>query len=32
MPPNPMPYFEDLKDPRRETKNKLHKLSDIVSV
>lgn len=29
---NPMPYFEDLKDPRRETKNKLHKLSDIVMI
>jgi len=27
---NPMPYFQDLKDPRRETKNKLHKLSDIL--
>lgn len=32
MLPNPMPYFEDLKDPRRETKNKLHKLSDIVMI
>lgn len=32
MLPNPMPYFEDLKDPRRETKNKLHKLSDILMI
>lgn len=32
MLPNPMPYFENLKDPRRETKNKLHKLSDIVMI
>ena len=32
MLPNPMPYFEDQKDPRRETKNKLHKLSDIVMI
>jgi predicted transposase YbfD/YdcC len=32
MLPNPMPYFEDLKDPRRETKNKLHKLNDIVMI
>jgi hypothetical protein len=27
-----MPYFEDLKDPRRKTKNKLHKLSDILMI
>jgi predicted transposase YbfD/YdcC len=32
MLPNPLPYFEELKDPRRETKNKLHKLSDIVMI
>lgn len=32
MLPNPMPYFQDLQDPRRETKNKLHKLSDIVMI
>jgi len=32
MLPNPMPYFQDLKDPRRETKNKLHKLSDILMI
>lgn len=32
MLPNPLPYFEDLKDPRRETKNKLHKLSDILMI
>jgi hypothetical protein len=32
MLPNPRPYFQDLKDPRRETKNKLHKLSDIVMI
>lgn len=32
MLPNPMPYFRDLKDPRRETKNKLHKLSDILMI
>jgi predicted transposase YbfD/YdcC len=32
MLPNPMPYFEDLKDPRRETKNKLHKLGDILMI
>ncbi|MDD5035952.1 MAG: ISAs1 family transposase, partial [Methylococcaceae bacterium] len=28
--PDPRPYFADLDDPRRETKNKLHKLGDIV--
>jgi len=27
-----MPYFADLQDPRRETKNKLHKLTDIVLI
>lgn len=32
MLPNPMPYFQALKDLRRETKNKLHKLSDIVMI
>jgi hypothetical protein len=32
MLPNPLPYFQDLKYPRRETKNKLHKLSDIVMI
>lgn len=33
MLPNLMPYFDkDLKDPRRETKNKLHKLGDIVII
>lgn len=32
MLPNPMAYFADLKDPRRETKNKLHKLCDIVMI
>ena len=30
MLPNPLPYFSDLPDPRRETRNKLHKLEDIV--
>ncbi len=29
---NPMPYFQDRSDPRRETKNKLHKLSDILMI
>lgn len=32
MLPNPQPYFESLPDPRRETKNKLHKLQDIVMI
>ena len=32
MLPNPMPYFQDIKDPRRETKNKLHKLNDILMI
>lgn len=30
MLPNPAPYFADLPDPRRKTRNKLHKLEDIV--
>ena len=30
MLPNPQPFFADLPDPRRETRNKLHKLEDIV--
>jgi len=30
MLPDPRPYFEVLADPRRETKNKLHGLMDIV--
>ena len=32
MLPDPRPYFADLPDPRRETKNKLHRLSDIVMI
>ncbi len=32
MLPNPIPYFSDLIDPRRETKNKLHALSDIIMI
>lgn len=32
MLPDPRPYFADLCDPRRETRNKLHKLSDIVMI
>jgi predicted transposase YbfD/YdcC len=32
MLPDPRPYFADLPDPRRETKNKLHLLSDIVMI
>src|ERR671930_662620 len=32
MLPNPQPYFAHLPDPRRETKNKLHKLQDIVMI
>ncbi len=27
---DPRPYFADLPDPRRETRNKLHKLHDIL--
>jgi hypothetical protein len=30
MLPDPRPYFAHLSDPRRETKNKLHGLSDIL--
>ncbi len=30
--PDPRPYFADLDDPRRETKNKLHKLNDILMI
>lgn len=30
MLPDPRPYFEELPDPRRETKNKLHSLQDII--
>ena len=30
MLPNPQPYFANLPDRRRETKNKLHELEDIV--
>jgi len=29
MLPNPQAYLKNLPDPRRETKNKLHKLEDI---
>jgi len=32
MLPDPRPYFIDLPDPRRETRNKLHKLQDIVMI
>src|SRR5512144_1154238 len=32
MLPDPRPYFADLSDPRRETRNKLHKLSDILMI
>lgn len=32
MLPNPQPYFADLPDPRRETKNKLHKLQDMLMI
>ena len=32
MLPDPRPYFADLPDPRRETKNKLHKLHDILMI
>ena len=27
---DPRPYFAELPDPRRETRNKLHKLNDIL--
>ena len=30
--PNPLPYFESLPDPRRETKNQLHRLEDMVMI
>jgi len=30
--PDPRPYFAELDDPRRETKNKLHPLSDILMI
>jgi predicted transposase YbfD/YdcC len=30
--PDPRPYFAELNDPRRETKNKLHKLGDILMI
>jgi len=29
---DPRPYFADLPDPRRETRNKLHPLNDIVMI
>ncbi|MGZ5011787.1 MAG: ISAs1 family transposase [Methylobacter sp.] len=32
MLPDPRPYFSELTDPRRETKNKLHKLTDILMI
>jgi predicted transposase YbfD/YdcC len=32
MLPDPRPYFAELRDPRRETKNKLHPLSDILMI
>lgn len=32
MLPNPKPYFDKVLDPRRETENKLHALSDILSI
>ena len=32
MRPNPQPFFAELPDPRRETRNKLHKLEDIVMI
>jgi predicted transposase YbfD/YdcC len=32
MLPDPRLYFADLTDPRRETKNKLHKLTDIIMI
>jgi hypothetical protein len=32
MLPNPQPYFAHLPDSRRETKNELHKLGDIVMI
>jgi len=32
MLPNPQPYFAKLVDPRRETRNKLHALQDIIMI
>jgi hypothetical protein len=32
MLPDPRPYFADLPDPRRETRNKLHKLNDLLMI
>ena len=32
MLPNPQAYLKELPDPRRETKNKLHKLEDILMI
>lgn len=32
MLPDPRPYFAEITDPRRETKNKLHKLNDILMI
>ena len=32
MLPDPRPYFAELCDPRRETRNKLHPLNDIVMI
>lgn len=32
MLPDPRPYFADLADPRRETRNKLHPLPDILMI
>lgn len=32
MLPDPRPYFSNLSDPRRETKNKLHQLNDILMI
>ena len=32
MLPNPLPFFAELPDPRRETRNKLHQVEDIVMI
>ncbi len=32
MLPDPRPYFAELSDSRRETRNKLHKLEDILMI
>jgi predicted transposase YbfD/YdcC len=32
MLPNPKPFFDQVSDPRRETENKLHALSDILCI